>query len=80
MEAGVKYGHMFHPTNMAWQVPPALGAVAAMTPAFPPMGLNLVTYIIQDGHGFGIPQETWAVKQGKYDLILLMETNNPDAV
>ena len=44
------------------------------------MGLNLGTYTIRDGCGFGLPQEIWAVKQGNYDLMLLAEMKIPDEV
>ena len=45
-----------------------------------PMGINLWTYNIQDGCGFGIPQAIQAVERGNYDLMLLTDTNITDAV
>ena len=43
-------------------------------------GLNMGTYNIWDGHGFGLPQAIPSVKQGNYKLMLLTETNIPDMV
>ena len=56
------------PLPLPWSLPPR------------PMGLNLGMYKIWDGHGFGTPHTIWAAEQGNYDLMLLMETNIPDAV
>ena len=44
------------------------------------MGFNLGTCNIWDGRGFGLPLSIWAVERWNYDLMLLMETNIPDAV
>ena len=45
-----------------------------------PPGLSLRTYNILYGYGFGLPQAIRAVQIGNYDVILMIETNIPDAV
>ena len=44
------------------------------------MELNFRVYNIQDGSGFGPPQDIQALKRGKYDLMLLKETKIPNVV
>ena len=44
------------------------------------MGLNLGTYNIRDGQGFGLSQEIRAIERGNYNVMLLTDTNIPDAV
>ena len=45
-----------------------------------PIGLNLDTYNIPNGRGFGPPQAISAIGRGNYDLMLLKETKIPDKV
>ena len=45
-----------------------------------PMELKLGMYKLWDGRGSWLPQTIWSVNQGNYDLMLLTETNTPNAV
>ena len=44
------------------------------------MGINLGTYNIWDGRRFRLPQAIGDIEQGNYDLMLLTETNVPEAL
>ena len=45
-----------------------------------PKGLNLGTYNIRYGRGFGLPQAICAIDQGNCDLMLLTDKNIPDVL
>ena len=66
---------MLKSTYPPWQKPNPRGTAAAAAQAAPPPSLNLGTYNIRDGQGFGLPQEIQAVQIRNYNLMLLTEVN-----